>query len=59
MENVAQLFGSFDQNIKLIEREQARRERNFSVADAIRDHLRELGVTIEDKPQGPSTWKLE
>lgn len=44
---------------KLVEREQARRERNFSVADAIRDHLRELGVTIEDKPQGPSTWKLE
>lgn len=30
----------------------ARKERNFAVADAIRDGLKELGLVIEDTPQG-------
>jgi cysteinyl-tRNA synthetase len=37
-------------------REQARAERSFERADAIRDRLRELGVVIEDTPSGPR-WR--
>ena len=38
-------------------REELRRARNFELADRIRDELAELGVTIEDTPQGPR-WKV-
>jgi len=38
-------------------REELRRARNFELADRIRDELTELGVTIEDTPQGPR-WKV-
>lgn len=38
---------------RLIEkREQARKERNFSLADEIRDQLKEQGIILEDTPQG-------
>jgi cysteinyl-tRNA synthetase len=30
----------------------ARKERNWAVADAIRDGLKALGLVIEDTPQG-------
>ena len=42
---------------KLKERQQARAERDFARADAIRDELTEAGVVVEDTPQGPR-WKL-
>lgn len=38
-------------------REELRKARNFALADKIRNQLTELGVTIEDTPQGPR-WKV-
>ena len=42
---------------QLREREEARRSKDFTRADAIRDMLAEAGITIEDTPHGPA-WKL-
>ena len=39
-------------------RQQLRKNRNFDLADQVRDKLTELGVVIEDSPQG-STWHWE
>lgn len=38
-------------------REELRRMKNFSLADQIRNQLTDLGITIEDTPQGPR-WKV-
>lgn len=40
-------------NTLLAEREQARQERDFSKADALRDALQDAGFDIEDTPEGP------
>jgi cysteinyl-tRNA synthetase len=40
----------------LKEREQARADRDFAAADAIRDKLSAAGVAIEDGPDG-SRWR--
>ena len=37
-------------------RNKAREEKNFDLADSIRDELLSIGVEIEDKPSG-TTWK--
>ena len=37
----------------LVEREQARRDRDFAKADALRDELAAAGFTVEDTPDGP------
>lgn len=42
---------------KIDERNEARRRRDFKVADAIRVELESEGITIEDKPDGTSRWK--
>ena len=42
---------------KLQERQEARKDRDFARADAIRDELTEAGVVVEDTPQG-ARWKL-
>ena len=42
----------------LAERTQARRDKDFARADAIRDQLTAAGVTIEDTVDGP-TWTLK
>lgn len=38
-------------------REELRQEKNFSLADRIRIRLGEIGVAVEDTPQGPR-WKV-
>ena len=42
---------------QLQDREQARKDHDFSRADAIRDQLAAGGVTVADTPAG-STWDL-
>ncbi|MFA5594965.1 MAG: cysteine--tRNA ligase [Trueperaceae bacterium] len=42
----------------LAERQRARARRDFATSDELRDRLTELGVSIEDTPQG-SRWKLD
>jgi len=50
--------GDLDSEIEaLIEkRQQARREKNWAVADRIRDELKARGIILEDTPQGVR-WK--
>jgi cysteinyl-tRNA synthetase len=38
-------------------RNQARKSKDFKLSDAIRDRLKALGVTIEDRAEG-SQWKI-
>jgi cysteinyl-tRNA synthetase len=42
----------------LEERDKARRERNFTVADVVRDRLLAAGIAVEDTPDG-SLWTLK
>ena len=42
---------------KLIERNEARKQKNFKKADEIRQFLASHGIIIEDKPDGTSRWK--
>jgi cysteinyl-tRNA synthetase len=42
----------------LQERQEARKQRDFARADALRDQIRELGYVIEDTPQGPHLKRL-
>jgi cysteinyl-tRNA synthetase len=40
-----------------VERNEARKQKNFKKADEIRQFLKEShGITIEDKPDGTSRW---
>lgn len=41
----------------IAQREEARKARNWAVADGIRDQLRERGIILEDTPQGVR-WKI-
>lgn len=41
----------------LEKRIQAKKDKNYSVADGIRDKLTEMGVEIQDKPDGSSGWR--
>jgi cysteinyl-tRNA synthetase len=42
---------------KVAERDEARKQKDFKKADAIRRLLAADGITIEDKPDGTSRWK--
>jgi cysteinyl-tRNA synthetase len=42
----------------LRERQEARQQRDFARADAIRDQLRGLGFVVDDTPQGPRLKRL-
>ena len=39
-------------------RQEYRLERNWAQSDALRDRLAELGIVVEDRPEGP-TWRME
>ena len=36
-----------------------RDEKQYALADRVRDDLAELGVTVEDRPDGSSDWHLD
>ena len=40
-------------------RKQARQEKNFSLADSIRDQLSKINITLEDRPDGSTTWNRD
>ena len=42
---------------KLVERNEARKQKNFKKADEIRQFLASHGIAIEDKPDGTCRWK--
>ena len=42
---------------KLVERNEARKQKDFKKADEIRHFLSSCGIIIEDKPNGTSRWK--
>jgi cysteinyl-tRNA synthetase len=42
---------------KVVERNEARKQKNFKKADEIRQFLASRGIVIEDKPDGTSRWK--
>ena len=44
-------------DMKIAERAAAKKQKDFTRADAIRKELNALGITIEDKPDGTSRWK--
>ena len=51
-------------NVELIEQQiqarlEAKKEKNWSLADKIRDDLKGLGVILEDMPDGLCTWRRE
>jgi cysteinyl-tRNA synthetase len=39
-------------------RNEARKAKNFALGDQIRTRLKELGVTLEDRPGGKTDWRL-
>jgi cysteinyl-tRNA synthetase len=39
-------------------RADARKAKNFAVADQIRKRLGELNVTLEDRPGGKTDWRV-
>jgi cysteinyl-tRNA synthetase len=43
--------------LKVDERDEARKQKNFKKADEIRQFLASHGIVIEDKPDGTSRWK--
>lgn len=45
-------------NLLISLRTGARKEKNFALGDAIRDRLKEIGILLEDRPDGTS-WKME
>ena len=50
-------FSPAEIEAKLVERNEARKQKNFKKADEIRQLLAADRVTIEDKPDGTSRWK--
>jgi cysteinyl-tRNA synthetase len=46
-------------NLLLDLRKKLREARQWTLADEVRDRLKDLAVIVEDKPNGESTWRLE
>ena len=45
-------------NNLILERDKARSDKNFELADEIRDQLKEMGVSIEDSNSG-TKWRVD
>jgi cysteinyl-tRNA synthetase len=43
-------------NVLIEQRNEARRQKDFARADGLRDKLDEIGIVLEDKPDG-TTWR--
>jgi cysteinyl-tRNA synthetase len=56
-EQLRQVVGALV-TMTLQQREAARARRDYATADAIRDGLESIGVTVEDTPEGPR-WELK
>jgi cysteinyl-tRNA synthetase len=56
-ERLRQVVGSLVR-LTLGQRDAARARRDYATADAIRDGLQDIGVVVEDTPQGPR-WELK
>jgi cysteinyl-tRNA synthetase len=56
-QRLRQVVGSLVK-LTLDQRDAARARRDYATADAIRDGLEEIGVMVEDTPQGPR-WELK
>ncbi len=56
-QQLRQVVGSLVK-LTLDQRDAARARRDYATADAIRDGLEEIGVVVEDTPQGPR-WELK
>jgi cysteinyl-tRNA synthetase len=52
----AKAEGDTEIDALVAERVQCRKDKNFARADEIRDRLTELGIVVEDTPQGP-VWR--
>jgi cysteinyl-tRNA synthetase len=44
-------------NVFIEQRKNARERKDFVAADALRDKLEEIGILLEDKPGGLTTWR--
>ena len=45
-------------SVALEQRQAARKRKDYTAADAIRDSLQNAGVVVEDTPRGPR-WELK
>ncbi len=55
VENAADDGGAIRQLV--VQREQARRDKKWALADDLREQLVGLGVEVEDRPDGTSSWR--
>ncbi len=56
-ERLRQVVGSLVK-LTLAQRDAARTRRDYATSDAIRDGLEEIGIVVEDTPEGPR-WELK
>ena len=54
----AEAEGDAEIDALVVERQQCRKDKDFARADEIRDQLTELGIAVEDTPQGP-VWRRQ
>jgi cysteinyl-tRNA synthetase len=50
-------ISGLDIDLKIAERNEARKQKDFKKADEIRQFLASHGIVVEDKPDGTSRWK--